>query len=252
MPNIGADMLTQAAETIKQRQSQYGPPEKNFKVIAARWNAHLEGRGYKLTDSNGVPVMLDMSDVAHMSADIKMARLSENMDHEDSWKDLAGYAACGRQVSASESAKETDGCWLVIKEDRSDYPMDLRPGDQLLDFGGKLLTVTGMGESPLGIREQAYLVRGERPPRWSSIRAYRRVASKDVAKTLAPWVRIGPISGVPDDLKAGDQIKVKYGSGDRVVTVGRQCVAPKCLGQSYIDTDGIHWISDEIIAYRRT
>lgn len=199
MPNIGADMLTKAAETIKQRQSQYGPPEKNFKVIAARWNAHLDGRGYKLTDANGVPVMLDVSDVAHMSADIKMARLSENMDHEDSWKDLAGYAACGRQVTAAPGASRIEDLLRASREWRDDF-----------------------------------------------------VAEARVINQIPLWLSVESTIEVPDDLKTGDQIKVKYGSGDRVVTVGRQCVVPECLGQSYIDTDGVHWSAIEIIAYRRT
>ncbi len=43
---------------------------------------------------------IDEADVAVMGALIKVARLAETPDHEDSWVDLAGYAACGRQVTA--------------------------------------------------------------------------------------------------------------------------------------------------------
>ena len=70
----------------------------SFETIAAHWTAHLRGRYGELAT-----IKLDSADVAAMSAMIKLARLAETPDHEDSWVDLAGYAACGFQVTRAET-----------------------------------------------------------------------------------------------------------------------------------------------------
>lgn len=93
--NIATDMLTGAAKAIGERQRKYGPPNKNFACIAALWQGYLRGKYGELAT-----LTIDAADVAAMSALIKVARLAETPDHEDSWVDLAGYAACGRQVTA--------------------------------------------------------------------------------------------------------------------------------------------------------
>lgn len=76
----------------KDRNSSYGEPEDNFNNIAMLWNAYLKSAGYRIADFE---VELDATDVAIMNALIKVARLSTNPGHKDSWIDLAGYAACG-------------------------------------------------------------------------------------------------------------------------------------------------------------
>jgi hypothetical protein len=35
-------------------------------------------------------------------ADVKLARLANDDKHEDSWVDLAGYAACGGEVATKQ------------------------------------------------------------------------------------------------------------------------------------------------------
>lgn len=102
--NTASKMLTDAASAITDRQAKYGPPNKNFANIAALWQAHLRGRYGELAT-----LTIDAADVAVMSALIKVARLAETPDHEDSWVDLAGYAACGRQVTASLSRAARPG-----------------------------------------------------------------------------------------------------------------------------------------------
>jgi Domain of unknown function (DUF6378) len=92
--NDATDMLNNTAKALAERQGRYGAPNKNFTNIAALWTAHLRGRYGELAT-----IALDEADVAVMSAMIKMARLAETPDHEDSWVDLAGYAACGFQVT---------------------------------------------------------------------------------------------------------------------------------------------------------
>lgn len=69
------------------RDLKYGKPENNFKTIAAYWGTHLG-------------VYLTPEDVAVMLALMKIARLkSSEFESEDSWVDLAGYAACGAEIA---------------------------------------------------------------------------------------------------------------------------------------------------------
>lgn len=69
-----------------EREADYGSPEENFSRIAAMWTAYL-GKD------------ISTPDVAAMMALVKVARLANTPYHEDSWVDLAGYAACGGELS---------------------------------------------------------------------------------------------------------------------------------------------------------
>lgn len=68
-----------------ERQDQYGSPEDNFERISRLWTAYL---GYKVT-----PV-----DVSMMMALLKIARIKTGTATDDSFVDLAGYAACGAEL----------------------------------------------------------------------------------------------------------------------------------------------------------
>ena len=68
------------------RDEEYGTPENNFGTIAAMWNAFLGTDGIR------------PSDVAAMLALVKVARIASGHSKEDSWVDLAGYAACGGEL----------------------------------------------------------------------------------------------------------------------------------------------------------
>lgn len=46
--------------------------------------------------------------VALCMAGVKMARLVQSPDHEDSWLDLAGYAAVGAEISHEREEHEND------------------------------------------------------------------------------------------------------------------------------------------------
>ena len=81
-----------AAKAAVTARRAYGPPELNFGRIAALWSAYLEGK----TQSDEAVTAID---VAAMMALMKIARLEETPNHEDSWIDLAGYAACGAEVA---------------------------------------------------------------------------------------------------------------------------------------------------------
>lgn len=82
------ELLQKAEKCVNgDRDLKYGKPENNFKLIAAYWGVHLG-------------VYLTPEDVAVMLALMKIARLkSSEFESEDSWVDLAGYAACGAEIA---------------------------------------------------------------------------------------------------------------------------------------------------------
>ena len=68
------------------RETDYGTPEDNFQRIAELWSA------YKHVDYTPV-------DVAMMMALLKIGRIATGTATEDSFIDLAGYAACGGEIA---------------------------------------------------------------------------------------------------------------------------------------------------------
>ena len=80
--------ILQKAETCVcgNREQEYGSPENNFQTIADLW------RAYKGVDFTAV-------DVAMMMALLKIARIQSGTATEDSFVDLAGYAACGGEIA---------------------------------------------------------------------------------------------------------------------------------------------------------
>ena len=88
------ECLDRAAECVlRDRASQYGGVEDNFGRIALFWTDYLG-------------VKLDEVDVAMMMALLKIARVRNNKSYEDGYIDLAGYAACGAELSGAMQARE--------------------------------------------------------------------------------------------------------------------------------------------------
>ena len=88
-----AKLLDMAKEIVcNNRESQYGTPEDNFKVIADLWRAYLHGN----TELNEV-------DVAMMLGLLKVARIRTGTFKEDSFVDLAGYTACGYEIAEKKN-----------------------------------------------------------------------------------------------------------------------------------------------------
>ena len=84
-------ILNRAIECVcGERERDYGSPEDNFGSIAIYWSAHL---GMEIT----------AEDVAVMMALLKIARIGTGTATDDSWVDLAGYAACGGEIAAAEA-----------------------------------------------------------------------------------------------------------------------------------------------------
>lgn len=69
------------------REQDYGSPEDNFKAIADLWAVY---KGVAFT-----PL-----DVAMMMSLLKIARIRCGTATDDSFVDLAGYAACGGEIAA--------------------------------------------------------------------------------------------------------------------------------------------------------
>lgn len=81
------DLLAKAAAVTQgERQTNYGNPEDNFKRIADYWTLYLKRH-------------ITSTDVAKMMILMKLARLDTNPKHDDSWLDIAGYAACGSEIN---------------------------------------------------------------------------------------------------------------------------------------------------------
>lgn len=81
----------------KARNKAYGDAEDNFGNIAEIMNTLL---GPKLCEE------LTSVDVARVSAAIKLGRLVDDPEHEDSWIDLAGYALCALGIIRARKARE--------------------------------------------------------------------------------------------------------------------------------------------------
>jgi hypothetical protein len=84
----GRTLAAAGRAVLTDRNNEYGGPEQSFGTIAALWSVIL-----------GRPVT--PAEVALCMASVKIARLTANPTHADSWIDLAGYAACGAEVSGS-------------------------------------------------------------------------------------------------------------------------------------------------------
>lgn len=88
--------LDKAKECVmKDRNSTYGSPEDSFQKVANLWSAY---KGIEFTGK----------DVALMLALLKVGRLSANPTHDDSWIDLAGYAACGSELGNKKFLREAE------------------------------------------------------------------------------------------------------------------------------------------------
>lgn len=85
----------------KQRNKDYGEPDEDFQRIAAT----LNGLGYRVEhgDTNR---HLKGHDVSVIMIALKLSRLMWSPDHQDSWDDIAGYAACGIETAKLQTARE--------------------------------------------------------------------------------------------------------------------------------------------------
>ena len=88
---MGRTEILHQADTLINgpRADAYGPPQLNFKRIAELWAPIVE-------------TQLTTAQVALCLTQLKVARLIQSPDHEDSWIDAAGYIALGGEVATGE------------------------------------------------------------------------------------------------------------------------------------------------------
>ena len=77
------------------REQDYGTPENNFGLIGQYWTVYT---GHLIT----------AADVAHMMVLFKLARIQSGTGTEDSYIDLAGYAACGCEINTRGDNDDDD------------------------------------------------------------------------------------------------------------------------------------------------
>lgn len=88
-----AEILEAARKCVcGQREHDYGNPEDNFQRIADLWSAYL-GNGTRFSPK----------DVAVMMVLLKAARIRTGTGTDDSFIDIAGYAACAGEIAAREA-----------------------------------------------------------------------------------------------------------------------------------------------------
>ena len=88
------EILETAAHIVSgQRETDYGPPEDSFQNIAALWSAYLG------TNISSI-------DVTVMMILLKVARMYGGAGTDDTWVDIAGYAACGGEIDTERSGEE--------------------------------------------------------------------------------------------------------------------------------------------------
>jgi len=90
-----AEVLDTAKEYVtKDRASDHGDMEDNFKTIAIYWSGHL--------NCEVLPV-----DVGVMMLLLKAARAKSNPRHSDNYIDAAGYAACAAELATEDKEGAT-------------------------------------------------------------------------------------------------------------------------------------------------
>ena len=88
-----AEILDAAKQCVcGDRDEQYGSPEQSFEAIADLWTSYLKTKGIAKT-------WISPADAAAMMALFKIARIATGQAKADNWIDLAGYAACGGELS---------------------------------------------------------------------------------------------------------------------------------------------------------
>lgn len=83
------ECLEAACKAVEERAVQHGKPENTFAQIANLWSAFLG-------------IELVAADVALMMTLFKVARAQGNPANNDTWVDIAGYAACGAELGGSD------------------------------------------------------------------------------------------------------------------------------------------------------
>lgn len=136
------DTLKAAAECVcGSREEDYGSPEDNFAVIAGLWTAY--------TGTDVTP-----KDVAMMMALLKIARAKAG-SKPDTYIDLAGYAACGAEISERTASTSDAAGGTEAGKTASCVKLQRMDGYYLVDVDGNPHRFTLWETAMQFIRDQA-------------------------------------------------------------------------------------------------
>ena len=136
-----SEILEQAEKIVNgHREDEYGSPERNFQIIAQLWGAYINNACINGTDYD---FCITEEDVAAMMILMKVARISSDKQHLDSWLDVIGYGACGGEIATggipdempeelkeASIAVELDPFAMVnmIAKKAKEQEMEIKPG----------------------------------------------------------------------------------------------------------------------------
>ena len=97
-----AECLDEAKQCVcTDRSQQYGEIENNFALISKLWTAYITARSAETITGY---------DVAAMMVLLKVARIATaDAPKDDSWIDIAGYAACGAEYGSDRVCTDYNG-----------------------------------------------------------------------------------------------------------------------------------------------
>ena len=88
------DLLNDVQLTLVQRGNIYGSAETNHRRISELWSGYLD-------------TYISPEQVAICMCLVKIARLSQTIDHEDSYTDLIGYALIAHKLVREMRGEES-------------------------------------------------------------------------------------------------------------------------------------------------
>lgn len=98
MMTFRSELLASATKTVDgDRDKEFGDPLDNMKCAARLIGSYLGDRPGNSIEAAEIPILMSL---------FKIARLAGNRGSDDSWRDLAGYAAVGFDVQQRDQAKE--------------------------------------------------------------------------------------------------------------------------------------------------
>lgn len=130
--NKRSEILRMAESLVNgDRNRQYGDPQSDFLRTADLWETYLNGTHEKHMAA-GLPedvIMIEPHDVAVLMILLKVSRIAWSPEKEDSWTDLAGYAACGwdcasEDEDAYEDSEEYCDCKYPVIAEEEHFPTE--------------------------------------------------------------------------------------------------------------------------------
>ena len=111
---LASECLAAADAAVRDRRESYGSPQDNYARLSAFLSPLLE---MDVSALQGVLICIQM----------KISRLMNDPLHEDSWIDIAGYAAVGFEIMKLIKEKEDGG------QIRTTYGKDKQRREKFLD-----------------------------------------------------------------------------------------------------------------------